>query len=128
MGVTVYRKIGMSKPLATLGDILKNPEIREKLKPRRRLGDKKRWLDRFAPGTRVRCWWPNASDSSLNGLRGVVRIKRGPIGPLERERKHVILTITDVGSSKLRDRTIDEGHDCWFLTEDEYTLMMVMES
>jgi hypothetical protein len=118
----VYRKIGMSKPLATLGDILKNPEIREKLKPRRRLGDKKRWLDRFAPGTRVRCWWPRALDSPLQGLRGIVRVKRGPIGPSERERKHVILTIYD------QDRTIDEGHDCWFLTEDEYTLMMVMES
>ena len=123
----MYRKIGMSKPLATLGDILKNPEIRGKLKPRRRLGDKRRWLDRFAPGTRVRCWWPRALDSPFQGSRGLVRVKHGPVGPSERVRKEVILTINDAGT-RVKERILDEGHDCWFLTENEYTLMMVMES
>lgn len=124
----------VNKSLATIGDLFQSQAEKDgkPKKPHRLSGKEKTWLDRFAPGTHVRCWWPKALDSPLNGLVGTVCVRLGPTGPSERVHKHVVIPKAErmeriKGRSRLLDKVVEEGHDCWFLTEDEYTIAMVME-
>ena len=132
-----------TKPLATIGDLFKPKKRVKTQKPKRYHTKGKAGLDRFSPGTRVRCWWLNQKviDPSLHGAIGIVCTEKnafGPVGPGGR-RKYVVIpkaekqtrTVPDEVAfqvTEMVDKKIREQTGVLFLTEEEYTLFTVMES
>jgi len=122
----------------SLGDVFPDFKPKKKVqtqKSKRYSRKDKTGLNRFSPGTRVRCWWPKAIDSPLNGKIGIVCTKKD----FDSRKKYVVIpkaekqtrTVPDEVAfqvTEMVDRKVEEGHDCWFLTEDEYTIISVMES
>jgi hypothetical protein len=122
----------------SLGDVFPQFKPKKKVKtqkPKRyRRKDKSR-LDRFSKGYRVRCYRPNDPNHRLNGKIGIVCTEQS-FG--ERKRYVVIRqakkrtrTVPDEVAFQVTewvDEKIEANGLTWFLTEEEYTLHVVMES
>jgi hypothetical protein len=116
----------MSKALATIGDIFGLQEEPGKKqepgkKPTRTWRRDKSSLSRFAKGSRVRIWYPDFSNKIHHGAIGIVCTSRMWNQP--REKYVVVPNARPKNDFKIKERT-----GAWFLTEEEYTLMLVMDS
>jgi hypothetical protein len=125
--------------LGTLGDLFDlqhHPKPQPEVKKQKRYITKgKAGLDRFAPGTRVRCWWLPNQDKRLHGSIGIVCTEKTAFGrkkyvviPKAEKRTRIIKDEVPFPYTKMVDVRIEEQRGVLFLTEEEYTLMTVMES
>jgi hypothetical protein len=124
-----------SPRMGTLGDLFKpKKKVKTQKKQRYRRKDRSN-LNRFASGTRVRCWWPGIQNRSLNGSIGIVCTERSPFGrkkhvviPKAEEQTQIVEDEVAFSITEKVDKKINENSGVWFLTEEEYTLLLVMES